>query len=66
MLDAAVELTGAADHGVSEAVYLDHPDGTGVELCRDRLPEDWPCDTQGHLAMGNDPLDVPALLAGAH
>ena len=66
MLDAGVELTGAADHGVSEAMYLDDPDGNGVELYRDRAPEDWPRDAQGHLAMGNDPLDVAALLAEAH
>ncbi|MEE4118660.1 MAG: VOC family protein [Paracoccaceae bacterium] len=65
VLDAGVALTGAADHGVSEAVYLDDPDGNGVELYRDRAPEDWPRDAQGHLAMRNDPLDVAALLAEA-
>ena len=64
-LDAGVELTGAADHGVSEAVYFDDPDGNGVELYRDRPPEDWPRDREGMLAMGNAPLDVAALLACA-
>lgn len=65
VLDTGVELTGAADHGVSEAVYLDDPDGNGVELYRDRPPEEWPRDANGNLAMGNAPLDVAALLAEA-
>ena len=65
VLDAGYELDGAADHGVSEAVYLRDPDGNGVELYRDRAPEDWPRDAQGTLAMVNAPLDVPALLAEA-
>ena len=62
---AGSEVEGAADHGVSEAVYLRDPDGNGVELYRDRAPEDWPRDTRGELAMVNAPLDVPALLAEA-
>lgn len=62
---AGIEVEGAADHGVSEAVYLRDPDGNGVELYRDRAPEDWPRDTRGELAMVNAPLDVPALLAEA-
>lgn len=62
---AGIALQGAADHGVSEAVYLNDPDGNGVELYRDRAPEEWPRDAQGNLAMVNDPLDVPALLAEA-
>ncbi|RDC71521.1 glyoxalase [Rhodovulum sp. 12E13] len=65
VLDAGVALTGAADHGVSEAVYFDDPDGNGVELYRDRAPEDWPRDAQGRLAISNEPLDVAALLAEA-
>lgn len=55
-------LDGAADHGVSEAVYLRDPDGNGVELYRDRKPEDWPRDATGALAMTNARLDVAALL----
>ena len=35
-------LTGVADHGVSEALYLDDPEGNGIELYRDRPREDWP------------------------
>lgn len=58
-------LTGAADHGVSEAVYLDDPDGNGVELYRDRDEADWPRDANGTLAMTNARLDLRALLAEA-
>jgi catechol 2,3-dioxygenase len=62
---AGIPLTGAADHGVSEAVYLDDPDGNGVELYRDRAPADWPRDADGTLAMSNKRLDVAALIAEA-
>lgn len=63
VLDHGTALVGAADHGVSEAVYFNDPDGNGIELYRDRAPQDWPRDADGALAMINDPLDVPALLA---
>lgn len=63
VLEAGHTLDGAADHGVSEAVYLRDPDGNGVELYRDRAPEDWPRDAEGNLAMVNDRLDVDALIA---
>ena len=59
---AGVPIEGAADHGVSEAVYITDPDGNGVELYRDRAPEDWPKGENGDLAMVNDPLDIDALL----
>ena len=62
---AGIPLDGAADHGVSEAIYLRDPDGNGVELYRDRAPEDWPIDAEGHLQMVNAPLDLQALLAEA-
>ncbi|KMW58046.1 Biphenyl-2,3-diol 1,2-dioxygenase [Candidatus Rhodobacter oscarellae] len=64
-LGAGIEISGAADHGVSEAVYLDDPDGNGVELYRDRPQAEWPRDTEGALAMINAPLDVAALVAEA-
>lgn len=64
-LDAGVEITGAGDHGVSEAIYFDDPDGNGVELYRDRAPADWPRDAAGTLTMTNAPLDLAALLADA-
>lgn len=65
VLDAGIELDGAADHGVSEAVYLRDPDRNGVELYRDKPETDWPRDAAGNLAMVNAPLDIPALLAEA-
>lgn len=63
--DAGIPLDGAADHGVSEALYLRDPDGNGVELYRDRAPEDWPRDAAGELEMTNARLDLDALLAEA-
>ncbi|WP_308917772.1 VOC family protein [Jannaschia sp. LMIT008] len=63
LADAGHPLTGASDHGVSEAVYLDDPDGNGLELYRDRAEADWPRHPDGSLAMVTDPLDVAALLA---
>lgn len=65
VLDHGTPLDGAADHGVSEAVYFRDPDGNGVELYRDRDRADWPLDANGGLAMVNAPLDVEALLAEA-
>ena len=65
-MEAAIPLTGASDHGVSEAIYLHDPDGNGVELYRDRPQEEWPrpADGQG-VAMVSEPLDLEALLAEA-
>ena len=63
VIAAGVPLTGKADHGVSEALYLDDPDGNGVELYWDRQPEDWPRDSDGKLLLKNDPLDLEALIA---
>lgn len=60
---AGVPLVGAADHGVSEAVYLEDPDGNGIELYRDRPQSDWPRDAAGNLDMTNAPLDMAGLLA---
>ncbi|MEL6167345.1 MAG: VOC family protein [Pseudomonadota bacterium] len=65
VVEHGVPLDGAADHGVSEAVYLRDPDGNGIELYRDRAPEDWPRDDNGELAMVNARLDVAALVADA-
>lgn len=65
VLDAGIRLTGMADHGVSEAVYLDDPDGNGVELYRDRPRAEWPIDEGGQLAMYNAPLDLEGLLSEA-
>ena len=62
---AGIPIEGAADHGVSEAIYVSDPDGNGVELYRDRAPEDWPRSADGQIAMSNAPLDLDALLAEA-
>jgi len=64
VLREGVHLDGAADHGVSEAVYFSDPDGNGIELYRDRDPAEWPRDAEGDLAMVNAPLDVNALAFG--
>lgn len=55
-------LSGAADHGVSEAVYLNDPDGNGLELYRDRPQSEWNIDANGTPEMYNRPLDVAALV----
>jgi catechol 2,3-dioxygenase len=65
MLAAGITLEGAADHGVSEAIYLRDPDGNGVELYRDRPREEWPRGRDGGLAMVTEPVDLEALLAEA-
>jgi catechol 2,3-dioxygenase len=62
LIAANIELDGAADHGVSEALYLRDPDGNGVELYWDHPPEQWPRDAQGELAMFTRALDLSALL----
>lgn len=64
-IDSGVTITGAADHGVSEAVYFDDPDGNGVEIYVDRDPAEWPRDADGGLALVNDHLDLQGLLAEA-
>ncbi|SFV15619.1 catechol 2,3-dioxygenase [Methylobacterium sp. 174MFSha1.1] len=65
-LDAAgIPLTGASDHGVSEALYLDDPDRNGVELYRDRPEAEWPRDGDGGLQMVTRRLDLAALRAEA-
>ena len=63
--DAEVPLDGAADHGVSEAVYLRDPDGNGVELYRDRPPADWQRGADGMVVMDTRPLDLEGLLREA-
>ncbi|EAR51428.1 biphenyl-2,3-diol 1,2-dioxygenase III [Oceanicola granulosus HTCC2516] len=65
VLAAGIPLDGAADHGVSEAVYLRDPDANGVELYRDRPEAEWPRAPDGTLAMTNARLDLDALLAEA-
>src|SRR5213075_709787 len=56
LIAAGIQLDGASDHGVSEALYLRDPDQNGVELYRDRPTEEWPRDAEGRLAMLLEPL----------
>src|SRR3954447_3123234 len=63
VMSAGIQLGGAADHGVSEALYLRDPDGNGIELYRDRPPDQWPRAADGELAMYTRPLDLDSLLA---
>lgn len=61
-----VELDGAADHGVSEALYLRDPDQNGVELYWDRPKDEWPRGKNGELEMYTRTLELEGLLAAAH
>ena len=63
LLAAGIELEGASDHGVSEALYLRDPDDNGVELYRDRPREQWPRTPDGGVAMFTRRLDLGGLLA---
>lgn len=65
LIAAGIQLDGASDHGVSEALYLRDPDGNGVELYRDRDPAEWPRDAEGGIAMGTRRLDLDDLLRTA-
>ncbi|UEG49241.1 VOC family protein [Ferruginibacter lapsinanis] len=62
LLEIKYPLTGAADHGVSEAIYLNDPDGNGVELYWDKPQADWPVDANGNLDMITARLDIDELL----
>jgi catechol 2,3-dioxygenase len=63
LIAAGIGLEGAADHGVSQSLYLRDPDGNGVELYVDRPREAWPHTPDGKLAMYTRHLDLRALLA---
>jgi catechol 2,3-dioxygenase len=63
LAEHGVELDGASDHGVSEALYLHDPDGNGLELYRDRDRAEWPRQANGEIAMVSEPLDLMGLLA---
>jgi catechol 2,3-dioxygenase len=65
LIDSGYPLTGASDHGVSEAIYLNDPDRNGVELYWDRPKEEWPLDADGNINMVTDALDLEDLLAEA-
>lgn len=65
VMDEGVSLDGAADHGVSNAIYLSDPDGNGIELYWDRPRSEWPLDRNGDLQLSSSHLDLRALLAEA-
>jgi catechol 2,3-dioxygenase len=60
--NASYPLTGASDHGVSEALYLNDPDENGVELYWDRPTTQWPKSTEGTIEMFTRPLNLESLL----
>ena len=62
LIDHNYPISGASDHGVSEAIYLDDPDQNGVELYRDRPRDEWPETPEGNIGMYTRPLDVDDLL----
>ena len=62
LIDAKYPLSGASDHGVSEAIYLNDPDQNGVELYWDKPKDQWPIDEKGDLNMVTEALDLNALL----
>ena len=63
LIDANYPLTGASDHGVSEAIYLNDPDKNGVELYWDKPKEEWPVDVNGNLQMVTEALDMDDLFS---
>ena len=63
LIEAKYPITGASDHGVSEAIYLDDPDHNGVELYWDRPREEWPREANGEIEMYTRRLDIEDLLA---
>jgi len=65
LIAARHPLDGASDHGVSEALYLEDPDGNGLELYRDRPRSEWPVDANGEFMMISEPLDLEELLREA-
>lgn len=62
LMDAEYSFTGFADHGVSEALYLNDPDGIGVELYADRPRKEWKVKNDGEVEMVTEPLDITDLL----
>jgi catechol 2,3-dioxygenase len=55
-------IDGAADHGVSEAIYLQDPDGNGIEIYVDRPRDQWPLDSKGQLTMYTHALNLESVL----
>ena len=62
LIESSYPITGAADHGVSEAIYLDDPDGNGIELYWDKPRSEWPVKDDGSIRMYTRKLDMADLL----
>jgi catechol 2,3-dioxygenase len=62
LMDADYPITGSADHGVSEAIYLNDPDHNGIELYTDRPKKEWNVSNDGLVEMVSQPLDIQSLL----
>jgi len=65
VIDAGWQFTGASDHLVSEALYLDDPEGNGIEIYRDRPRDEWRRDASGALEMATLPMDLEGVIASA-
>lgn len=65
LIENGIQLDGASDHGVSEALYLRDPDGNGIELYWDKPKSEWPRTADGKLVMHTRRLDVSSLLKAA-
>lgn len=63
LIDAKYPISGASDHGVSEAIYLEDPDNIGIELYTDRPEKEWSKDANGQVMMGTKALDLQDLLS---
>ncbi|HCB67297.1 MAG TPA: glyoxalase [Acholeplasmataceae bacterium] len=61
LIDKRYPITGASDHGVSEAIYLDDPDGNGIEIYKDRLESEWPLE-HGKMTMFTKPMDIESVM----
>jgi catechol 2,3-dioxygenase len=63
LLDVSYPITGASDHGVSEAIYLNDPDNNGIELYWDRPQNEWPRTENGSITMYTRALDLHDLVS---
>jgi catechol 2,3-dioxygenase len=63
LIEQGYPITGGADHGVSEAIYLEDPDGIGVEIYCDRPKHEWKVVNDGEVEMVTKPLDFEGILA---
>lgn len=61
-IENSLAVSGASDHLVSEAIYLNDPEGNGIEIYRDREPDEWPRNPDGSIRMATEALDFPGLL----